>query len=63
MKALLRHLYEEREANEENFLWLRAPSKNGRLGAKLRNTGKLPIAVPGPKWLADPTHRAKVVAK
>eukprot|EP00957_Ditylum_brightwellii_P054958 4165154-Ditylum_brightwellii.AAC.1 len=63
MKALLRHSYEERQANEENFLWPRALSKDGRLGAKLHDTGKLPIAIPKPKWLADPTHRTKVVVK
>eukprot|EP00957_Ditylum_brightwellii_P155078 11804808-Ditylum_brightwellii.AAC.1 len=61
MKALLRHSYEERQANKENFLWPQAPSKNGKFGAKLRDTGKLPIAVPKLKWLADPTHRTKVV--
>eukprot|EP00957_Ditylum_brightwellii_P016339 1228251-Ditylum_brightwellii.AAC.1 len=39
MKALLYHSYEERQANEENFLWPQVPSKDGRLGAKLRDTG------------------------
>eukprot|EP00957_Ditylum_brightwellii_P026690 2018808-Ditylum_brightwellii.AAC.1 len=63
MKTLLQHSYEDCQANEENFVWLRAPSKDGKFGAKLCNTGKLPLNVPEPKWLADPTHRTKVVAE
>eukprot|EP00957_Ditylum_brightwellii_P177087 13490403-Ditylum_brightwellii.AAC.1 len=63
MKALLRHSYEDCQANKENFLRPQAPSKDGRLGAKLCNTRKLPLNVPKPKWLANPTHRTKVVAK
>eukprot|EP00957_Ditylum_brightwellii_P065471 4966729-Ditylum_brightwellii.AAC.1 len=59
MKALLRHSCEELQANKEKFLWPRAPSKDGRLGAKLRGIGKLPIAIPEPKWLANPTLRKR----
>eukprot|EP00957_Ditylum_brightwellii_P111677 8518122-Ditylum_brightwellii.AAC.1 len=63
MKALLCHSYDDCQTKEENFVWLQAPSKDGRLGAKLHDTCKLPLNVPGPKLLADPTHRIKVVAK
>eukprot|EP00957_Ditylum_brightwellii_P164845 12550262-Ditylum_brightwellii.AAC.1 len=63
MKALLHHSYKECQANKENFLWPQVPSKDGRLGTKLCDTGKLPLAIPEPKWLAHPTHRTKVVAK
>eukprot|EP00957_Ditylum_brightwellii_P159502 12141574-Ditylum_brightwellii.AAC.1 len=45
------------------FVWPHATLKeDGRLGAKLQDTCKLPLDVPQPKWLADPTHQVKVVA-
>ena len=63
MKALVRHSYTERQANDPNYKWPRLrPKKPGTLGSKLRDTGKLPLEVPEPTWLADPTHRTKVVA-
>eukprot|EP00957_Ditylum_brightwellii_P114249 8710576-Ditylum_brightwellii.AAC.1 len=45
------------------FVWPCAtPKEDCRLGAKLQDTGKLPLGVPQPKWLADPTDQTKVVA-
>eukprot|EP00957_Ditylum_brightwellii_P061873 4695522-Ditylum_brightwellii.AAC.1 len=38
-----------------------APKEDGKLGPKLRDTGRLPLDVPQPKWLADLMHRTNVV--
>ena len=63
MKALVRHSYTERQANNPNYKWPRlCPKKPGTLGSKLRDTRKLPLEVPNLTWLADPTHHTKVVA-
>eukprot|EP00957_Ditylum_brightwellii_P129607 9886364-Ditylum_brightwellii.AAC.1 len=45
------------------FVWPHTtPKEDGKLGAKLQDTGKLQLDVPQPKWLTDPTHQTKVVA-
>eukprot|EP00957_Ditylum_brightwellii_P062232 4722641-Ditylum_brightwellii.AAC.1 len=63
MKALLRHSYIELAANDPNYKWPRLCSKKpGMLGVKLHDTGKLPLDIPEPSWLAEPNHRMKVVA-
>eukprot|EP00957_Ditylum_brightwellii_P019271 1453338-Ditylum_brightwellii.AAC.1 len=60
MKSLVRHSYTERQANDPNYKCPRlCPKKPGTLGSKLRDTGKLPLEVPEPTWLADPTHCTK----
>eukprot|EP00957_Ditylum_brightwellii_P016098 1212241-Ditylum_brightwellii.AAC.1 len=60
MKALLRHSYTELVANSPNYKWPRIyPKKPDTLGVKLRDAGKLPLDIPEPSWLADPTHRTK----
>eukprot|EP00957_Ditylum_brightwellii_P171345 13043784-Ditylum_brightwellii.AAC.1 len=42
------------------FVWPCAtPKEDCRLGAKLQDTGKLPLNAPQPKWLADPTYQTK----
>ena len=57
MRATLKHSYEHLSAMMPVFVWPHAtPKVDGRLGAKLQDTGKLPLDVPQPKWLADPTH-------
>eukprot|EP00957_Ditylum_brightwellii_P035932 2722769-Ditylum_brightwellii.AAC.1 len=57
MKALARHSYTKRQANNPSYKWPRLfPKKPGKLGSKLRDTGKLPLDVPKPTWLANPTH-------
>eukprot|EP00957_Ditylum_brightwellii_P195599 14904002-Ditylum_brightwellii.AAC.1 len=44
------------------FIWTHAtPKEDGKLRAKLQDTEKLPLDVPQPKWLADPTHQTKIV--
>ena len=64
MRAKLRHSYEALQNTVPGYVWPRAPpNKEGKLGPKLRNTGKLPLHLPMPKFLADLTHRTKVVAK
>ena len=64
MRAKLRHSYEALQNTVPGYVWPRAPpNKEGKLGPKLRDTGKLPLHLPMPKFLADPTHRTKVVAK
>jgi hypothetical protein len=63
MRATLKHSYKHLSATMPGFVWPCAtPKEVGKLGAKLRDTGKLPLDVPQPKWLADPTHQTKVVA-
>ena len=63
MRATLKHSYKHLSATKPGFVWPCAtPKQDGRLGAKLQDTGKLPLDVPQPKWLADPTHQTKVVA-
>eukprot|EP00957_Ditylum_brightwellii_P196966 15006014-Ditylum_brightwellii.AAC.1 len=63
MKALLRHSYTELVANNPDCKWPRlCPQKPGTLGVKLCDTKKLPLDIPEPSLLADPTHRTKVVA-
>eukprot|EP00957_Ditylum_brightwellii_P009083 686778-Ditylum_brightwellii.AAC.1 len=57
MKALVRHLYTECQANNPSYKRPRiCLKKPGTLGSKLHDTGKLPLDVPKPTWLADPTH-------
>ena len=54
MKALLRHSYTELVANNLGYKWPRlCPKKPGTLGVKLRDTGKLPLDIPEPSWLAE----------
>eukprot|EP00957_Ditylum_brightwellii_P133731 10196576-Ditylum_brightwellii.AAC.1 len=44
MRATLKHSYEHLSATMPGFVWPCAtPKKDGRLGAKLRDTGKLPL--------------------
>eukprot|EP00957_Ditylum_brightwellii_P058340 4423443-Ditylum_brightwellii.AAC.1 len=63
MKALVRHSYTECQANNPSYKWPRFHLKKpGTLGLKLHDTGKLPLDVPEPTWLADPTYQPKVVA-
>eukprot|EP00957_Ditylum_brightwellii_P085184 6478560-Ditylum_brightwellii.AAC.1 len=38
MKALLRHSYEDSQANDASFVWPQKPSITGKLGAKLSDT-------------------------
>eukprot|EP00957_Ditylum_brightwellii_P091402 6959279-Ditylum_brightwellii.AAC.1 len=60
MKALLRHSYTELAVNDPNYKYPRlCPKKPGTLGVKLHVTGKHPLDIPEPSWLADPTHRTK----
>eukprot|EP00957_Ditylum_brightwellii_P156986 11947588-Ditylum_brightwellii.AAC.1 len=60
MKALVRYSYTERQANNPSYKWPRfCPKKPGTLGSKLCDTGKLPLDVPKPTWLADSTHQTK----
>eukprot|EP00957_Ditylum_brightwellii_P206975 15350879-Ditylum_brightwellii.AAC.1 len=63
MKALFRHLYTELAVNNPSYKWSRLhPKISGTLGVKLHDTGKLPLDIPEPYWLADPTHRTQVIA-
>eukprot|EP00957_Ditylum_brightwellii_P057633 4370370-Ditylum_brightwellii.AAC.1 len=60
MRALLHHSYEHLSATMPGFVWARAaPKEDGKLGVKLRDTGRLPLDAPQPRWLADPMHRTK----
>eukprot|EP00957_Ditylum_brightwellii_P092155 7016042-Ditylum_brightwellii.AAC.1 len=62
MRAILCHSYEHLSAMMPGFVWPHAvPKENGKLGPKLGDTGRLPMDVPQPRWLADPMHRMKVV--
>eukprot|EP00957_Ditylum_brightwellii_P079233 6026072-Ditylum_brightwellii.AAC.1 len=62
MKAVVRHSYAVKEKCPDLFPGYEWPctskgnqkNKNGRL---------LPLHIPVPGWLADPTHQTKVVAK
>eukprot|EP00957_Ditylum_brightwellii_P090199 6869464-Ditylum_brightwellii.AAC.1 len=57
MKALVRHSYTERQANNPSYKWPRlCPKKPSTLGSKLRDTRNLPLEVPKPTLLADPAH-------
>mmetsp|Transcript_37363 Transcript_37363/g.54638 ORF Transcript_37363/g.54638 Transcript_37363/m.54638 type:complete len:456 (-) Transcript_37363:846-2213(-) len=61
MKALVRHSYEEKEKENHLFpLWSWPCTSEGQ---KKTSTCMLPLHIPEPKWLADPTHRTKVVGK
>jgi hypothetical protein len=63
MRATLKHPYKHLSATMQGFVWPHAtPKEDGKLGAKPQDMGKLPLDVPQPKWLADPTHQTKVVA-
>eukprot|EP00957_Ditylum_brightwellii_P146787 11174609-Ditylum_brightwellii.AAC.1 len=60
MRALLRHSYEHLSATIPGFVWPHvAPKEDGKLGPKLRDTDRLPLDVPQPRWLADPMNRTK----
>eukprot|EP00957_Ditylum_brightwellii_P144813 11029969-Ditylum_brightwellii.AAC.1 len=60
MRAILKNSYKHLSAMMPGFVWTHTtPKEDGRLGAKLQDTGKLPLDVPQPKWLADPTHQTK----
>eukprot|EP00957_Ditylum_brightwellii_P177369 13510779-Ditylum_brightwellii.AAC.1 len=60
MKALVRHPYTVCQAKDPSYKLPRLhPKKPGTLDSKLHDTRKLPLEVPKPTWLADPTHRAK----
>eukprot|EP00957_Ditylum_brightwellii_P187570 14283580-Ditylum_brightwellii.AAC.1 len=60
----MRHSYEELQKTNPCYVWPCAPpKKDGTLGPKLCDTGKLPLHLPMPKFLADPTHQTKVVVK
>eukprot|EP00957_Ditylum_brightwellii_P005353 408471-Ditylum_brightwellii.AAC.1 len=49
MRATLKRSYEHLSATMPGFVWSRAtPKEDVRLGAKLRDTGKLPLDVPQP---------------
>eukprot|EP00957_Ditylum_brightwellii_P161734 12314314-Ditylum_brightwellii.AAC.1 len=64
MRVALRHSYKEQQQTTPGFFWPRAPPRgSGRLGAKLRDTDKLPFDIPIPTWTADPTHCIKITAK
>eukprot|EP00957_Ditylum_brightwellii_P010125 764952-Ditylum_brightwellii.AAC.1 len=57
MRATIKHLYKHLSATIPGFVWPCAtPKEDVTLGAKLQETGKLPLDVPQPKWLAVPTH-------
>ena len=61
MKANVRHSYEEKEKKKGLFpLWSWPCTTEGQ---KKTSTGMLPLHIPEPGWLADPTHRTKVVGK
>eukprot|EP00957_Ditylum_brightwellii_P068657 5212099-Ditylum_brightwellii.AAC.1 len=63
LKALLRHLYTELMAINPKYKWPRICAKKpGTFVVKLRDTRNLPLDISEPSWLADPTHRMKVVA-
>eukprot|EP00957_Ditylum_brightwellii_P125439 9560858-Ditylum_brightwellii.AAC.1 len=63
MRATLKHSYKHMSAIMPGFVWPCAtPKEDGKLGSRLQDTGKLPLDVPQPKWLVDPTHQTKVVA-
>eukprot|EP00957_Ditylum_brightwellii_P206582 15349089-Ditylum_brightwellii.AAC.1 len=63
MKALLRHSYTELVTNDpHNKRPKCCPKKPGTLGVKVCDIKKLPLDIPEPSWLADPTHTTKVVA-
>eukprot|EP00957_Ditylum_brightwellii_P015479 1165266-Ditylum_brightwellii.AAC.1 len=63
MRATLKHSYEHLSAMVPGFVWPCAtPKEDGKVGAKLQDTGKLSLDVPQPKWLADTTHQTKVDA-
>eukprot|EP00957_Ditylum_brightwellii_P127231 9700844-Ditylum_brightwellii.AAC.1 len=56
MRATLKHSYKHLSATIPWFVWPHAtPKEDGKLGAKLQDTCKLPQ----PKWLAGPTHQTK----
>eukprot|EP00957_Ditylum_brightwellii_P029921 2264249-Ditylum_brightwellii.AAC.2 len=64
MRAILCHSYEEQQQTTPGFVWPCAPPRgNGRLVAKLKDTGKLPLDIPILTWKADPTHHIKIIAK
>eukprot|EP00957_Ditylum_brightwellii_P113382 8645626-Ditylum_brightwellii.AAC.1 len=57
MKANVRHSYEEKKKNKDLFpLWSWPCTAEG---LKKTSTGMLPLHIPEPGWLADPTHRTK----
>ena len=61
MKALVRHSYAKKEMRKDlfpAFVWPRTKENQ-----KKKDTGQLDLEIPQPGWLADPTHRTKVVAK
>ena len=57
MRAVLSHSYRALRQADVNFEWPLTESGN-----KKRDTGRLPLSIPEPNWLADPTHRQKVFA-
>ena len=57
MRATLRHSFREKQAVDPAWEWPRI------LGKRCRDVGKLPLDIPEPKFLADPTHRTKVAHK
>eukprot|EP00957_Ditylum_brightwellii_P117731 8981511-Ditylum_brightwellii.AAC.1 len=60
MRALLCHSYEHLSVTIPGFIWPHVtPKEDGKLGQKLRDTGKLTLDVPQSGWLADPRHRTK----
>eukprot|EP00957_Ditylum_brightwellii_P000969 77525-Ditylum_brightwellii.AAC.1 len=62
MREALCHSYEELLQQFPVYVWPHAPSKKeGKLGTKLRNTGKLPLHLVDPSWKADPTHCIKII--
>ena len=69
MKSLLLHCYNEckakQDAGDPKFAsWTRLRKKNKAGVLKpLKGVGKLNLDVPEPRWLADLSHRTKVVLK
>eukprot|EP00957_Ditylum_brightwellii_P030090 2277619-Ditylum_brightwellii.AAC.1 len=57
MKAIVRHSYEEKEKHKDLFpLWAWPCITEGQ---KKTSIGMLPLHIPEPGYLTDPTHQTK----
>eukprot|EP00957_Ditylum_brightwellii_P001898 145803-Ditylum_brightwellii.AAC.1 len=64
MRATLHHSYEELQQQHPGYVWSPVPfKKKGKLGPKLKSTGKLTLYLVEPSWKADPTCHTKVITK
>jgi len=62
MKAVVCHSYAAKEKRPDLFPGYKWP-RTSKGNQKNKDGGLLPLHIPEPGWLADPTHRTKVVAK